>query len=400
MSEDGIDFKTCSSDRDSISQVEWVEDAPTVFMNFMREGKPSILNCYDGSNLSQWLDNKDNWFVEWIKNPHARRFDDEGHGGMPKPNSDIYVKIYPINQFILKDSNMESMLRGDVGIWYDLQYMGMLRLGNTEGSVGVSQLHGQAPGQLVYKIKSIKKLKGYKLGDTQTQEPAPLIIGPEDSDSDDESENERALDVGEVAENLLTKIERTADFSEEKLLIKKLLDLNITSEERKIYSRNIAGILKRKFFDKLITEGSAEVSHRLFRYRIENAATGTNYKIYLNILNSDTKTKFADLFSIRGDVGRIDITIMDPPYGDIIINYEYGNYQNRFAIVKRELLRFLYENYRYIRIEESAEIIKTLVYVRRTIKYEDQVMFAIAYYGNNGIDDNKYDEILEKFVKY
>jgi len=87
------DTSKCSEALDYVSQVEWTEESPTVFINLMGVYQTGRFNCYNGENLRQWLANPDNTFAKWVKRPLAKKMDESGHGGQPDGQFKFY-KLY------------------------------------------------------------------------------------------------------------------------------------------------------------------------------------------------------------------------------------------------------------------------------------------------------------------
>lgn len=150
-----VNYGKCTSTIDQISQLEWSEDAPSIFINLKRfEGKPGLLNCYNSENLRMWLNNKDNYFAEWRKRPDAATLQDNGAGGAPNLQGPRYVRLYTPNEtvYLVVDDKVRQLRSGKQDfVMYDTKYLGRVRLGNLRGLLTVvGALHGQVPGEDVY----------------------------------------------------------------------------------------------------------------------------------------------------------------------------------------------------------------------------------------------------------
>lgn len=148
-----MDSTKCSSTQDLVTFVDWVDKGPDIFIDFHEDpGKPGRLNCYDGESLEHWLNMPENTFAKWVKKPLALQIDVSGHGGEP----DLaykYVKLYT-GEFLAVDGMLEKLQKGIVyPMILDADYTSIERIGNLRGRFGVSELHGQAPGHRVYKLK-------------------------------------------------------------------------------------------------------------------------------------------------------------------------------------------------------------------------------------------------------
>jgi len=151
-------YSKCSEALDYVSQVEWTEESPTVFINLLNPNGIGRFNCYNGENLRTWLKNPVNTFAKWVQNPEANPMDEMGHGGKPDRNSKYY-KLYEGN--FLVDDKLSRQLKKQDMIIADAQYQGLERIGNLNprATLMVSALHGQAPGVPVYKVIKITKVK-------------------------------------------------------------------------------------------------------------------------------------------------------------------------------------------------------------------------------------------------
>lgn len=176
MSEESVDYRKCSYDRDVISQVEWNDEAPSIFINLMwrdieaeKRGKPSqssqprnFFNCYNSASLREWLRDKNNVFAKW-EPKFQQEMTDSGHGGAPDLNGPRYIRLYTPNQTVFLEVNdeLKNIANGNVDFMiFDATYVGKIRLGDPSGHFYISGLHGQSPGEDVYLLGKGKPTKG------------------------------------------------------------------------------------------------------------------------------------------------------------------------------------------------------------------------------------------------
>jgi len=154
-----MDVSKCSSTRDLVTFVDWIEDAPTVFINFIdTPNKPGRLNCYDGASLKHWLNQSENTFAKWVQRRPGYALEINGHGGMPDLDHQ-YLKLYT-GEFVIKDDIVEKLQKGvKYPVILDADYTEIVRLGNLEGLFGEGDHHGQYPGYRIYQLKTDKPLE-------------------------------------------------------------------------------------------------------------------------------------------------------------------------------------------------------------------------------------------------
>lgn len=147
-----MDISKCSSSYDLVTMVEWVDDIPNIFIDFYNDPqKPGRLNCYNGESLRYWLNLPENTFAKWVKNPLSKEMDASGHGG--KPDLEYkYIKLYT-GEFIVYDELAKKLLKSKDPVIIKAIYTSTERIGNLRGTLGVSELHGQLPGERIYKLE-------------------------------------------------------------------------------------------------------------------------------------------------------------------------------------------------------------------------------------------------------
>lgn len=185
-----IDYGKCTSSIDQISQLEWAEEAPSIFINLKRfEGKPGLLNCYNSENLRMWLNNKDNYFAEWRQREDAPVLEDNGAGGAPNLQGPRYVRLYTPDQtvYLVVDDEVRQLRSGKQDfVMYDTKYLGRIRLGNLRGLLTVvGALHGQVPGEDVYILTTVTPT----LGHAEYEETEAFAEAQDDVDVEDAARN-------------------------------------------------------------------------------------------------------------------------------------------------------------------------------------------------------------------
>jgi len=147
---------SCSSDHDLVTHVDWVDETPDIFINFVDEkDRPGRLHCYNREALKQWLNMPENTFAEWVAKP-GFQMESTGHYGAPNLSGAKYVKMYT-GEFVVGPYILDILAeRVNFQILYpitlDATYIGTLRIGNLRGTFGIGELHGQSPGYRVYRL--------------------------------------------------------------------------------------------------------------------------------------------------------------------------------------------------------------------------------------------------------
>jgi hypothetical protein len=126
------------------------------------DGKKQVLDCAYKSSFFGMI-NSSPKFAYWVRNPSVRKnqVDDSGHGMKPLP---------PVYGVIKRASTSVGRLFIDMGVYkgapvkkrvpptiYLKRRPTRYRIGNAKGTFGVGQLHGQAPGEYVYKIENVSR---------------------------------------------------------------------------------------------------------------------------------------------------------------------------------------------------------------------------------------------------
>lgn len=137
--------------------IDWTDIKPDIYINFLSEGGPGTMNCYNGEGLRTWLSNPDNTLYRW-KARQDKVLNDIGHGGGPDL-TEGYVKLYT-GEYVQEDDNVNDLRNGMTNVYYNANTLEtQVRLGNRHGTFGIGQSHGQAPGFRTYKLVRTDLLK-------------------------------------------------------------------------------------------------------------------------------------------------------------------------------------------------------------------------------------------------
>jgi hypothetical protein len=134
--------------------LEGYTDYNDIMYFIIDDGKKEKFEC--GSISAFNASKQGEKFVEWVKNPDAKENNEEGYGYHPKIRSQKYFKFGI--KFV---STITIRTRLKFPPVVKLTSIGRKRIGNTRGIFGVGSLHGQAPGEQLYKatLVSINDLK-------------------------------------------------------------------------------------------------------------------------------------------------------------------------------------------------------------------------------------------------
>lgn len=258
MVETSVDYGRCTADIDAVSLVKWNDEAPTLFINLKRDpNKPGLFNCYNSESLRAWLANNDNVFAEWVTKP-GQIMDNVGHGGSPDLAGPRYIRLYTPHQniYLQVDDTVKKIADGTIDFMiFDTDYLGKKRLGNLAGAMTVvSALHGQLPGEDVYKLVTPGQLVKGHFAYVPSPPKAKSLVVEVDSDSDDsDSEDSDLEDTAEELHERLIYAIKSGWLAEARLLIEEGADVE--------YAQNDAlftAIRKRrtKMIELLIEKGA------------------------------------------------------------------------------------------------------------------------------------------------
>lgn len=139
---------SCSDDVDIFSYEEWEQDyLPEITIDFIDANdpkKPPYVACFRKDDITQWKQDDENYFAKWEQISQYREMDESGRGGKPSDRY-IFLKL-PGNQYI------ENIPNPPVGDFVAIPVAKNVRVGNTKGIFGISMLHGQIPGETIYRV--------------------------------------------------------------------------------------------------------------------------------------------------------------------------------------------------------------------------------------------------------
>lgn len=153
-----LNHNLCSNSVDLISMDEWNNtNQPTLLLNIYKNNKKIASECYDRTKLINFINAPLNSFTKWIPIKNKDSVQNNGYGSMPSINPKYYVtKIYSNigNIYIKKDDNFNKFLLDATIDKWNLEYTKKVRIGslNPEAIRQIGTLHGQSPGEDVYKL--------------------------------------------------------------------------------------------------------------------------------------------------------------------------------------------------------------------------------------------------------
>jgi hypothetical protein len=142
--------KKCKEDINIITQMEW-KDEDLDHLIYIKW--PTRTDCYLADDLVGYLKtNKP--MVVWRKNTEGRPTDDNvGYGYEPNPEDNRkFIPLYPVRNWVTVKS-VKKVLRSKKRN-FEAKKIGKERLGNQEGSFGVSEKHAQQEDQLWELVES------------------------------------------------------------------------------------------------------------------------------------------------------------------------------------------------------------------------------------------------------
>jgi hypothetical protein len=151
----------CKEEKDLISQETWKDSDmtdPDMDIIFIKWDPTRKEECYNANDIETFKDNKDIHVVEWVHNG-ASDLDslstadkNSGMGYAPKkgPMVPVYMKLWPLDNYVSIKS-VEKMLNSEKR-HFIAKEVGSKRIGNTKGTRGVSEVHGQMPESKLYEL--------------------------------------------------------------------------------------------------------------------------------------------------------------------------------------------------------------------------------------------------------
>ena len=104
--------------------------------------------CYDRDSFIRFMEQQDSIMFKWVPRDPGVVMDNVGHGGHP---SGVCFRRTPDGIWITSKS-FEFLKNNKEIRTFKALTMGEERVGNAQGTFGVSQLHGQLPGVTIYKL--------------------------------------------------------------------------------------------------------------------------------------------------------------------------------------------------------------------------------------------------------
>jgi len=85
---------------------------------------------------------------DWMQNPLTETMDAEGYGGIPG-----YLRVYMLpNRMWIDEESYELLMSHQYNYFIGFPIASNFRIGNRMGTFGVSELHGQLPGETIYQL--------------------------------------------------------------------------------------------------------------------------------------------------------------------------------------------------------------------------------------------------------
>jgi len=149
-------YSDCKNTIDFITQEEWTDDfLPEVkikYFDFDPKKTPETI-CYKKDDILTLLNNPDNYVANWIEK-EGETLSDEGYGG--KPGEHILFKTL-LNKYIVNPLFLKDDVDVPIEYFFAIPFVKNYRVGNRQGTFGISQIHGQAPGVTVYYIMPVQE---------------------------------------------------------------------------------------------------------------------------------------------------------------------------------------------------------------------------------------------------
>ncbi len=149
-------YTDCTNDRDYITQECWSEETPALlkikFIDPSDYSRKAMVLCMELDSFKKWVGSADNEFRAWYPNDlnqeQGKEIEAEGYGGKPS-TTEIYMKL-PSNNYV--SNSVFNLIGFSASDYVGYPLYTKKRVGNPGGTFGVSQLHGQEPGETIYYI--------------------------------------------------------------------------------------------------------------------------------------------------------------------------------------------------------------------------------------------------------
>ena len=140
--------KMCNNDVDIISADSFSPYHLSKMISIIPPNKRKG-TCYIRTDLIQLLESKK--LARWLQRPNAPPMDSAGHGGAPSRLP--HDRVYMLPDSTVIDQNAYEILKTSFENKLHLEEVeANVRIGNIQGTFGVSQHHGQSPGFTIYTI--------------------------------------------------------------------------------------------------------------------------------------------------------------------------------------------------------------------------------------------------------
>jgi hypothetical protein len=130
----------CDNDADIVSLEKWTEISPETEIVQLIVGNNK--KCYDKALFENM-----EVFHDWVPRVQGGQMDDMGRGGMPGEKRFYRLSLDVI--YYVDKRSWDKMIRKQNII--KLEEIGKSRIGNKQGTFGVSEQHGQLPEEKIYK---------------------------------------------------------------------------------------------------------------------------------------------------------------------------------------------------------------------------------------------------------
>lgn len=149
-------YSDCKNDIDFITQEEWSSDfLPEMkikYFDFDPNKTPETI-CYKKEDIITLLNTPTNYVADWVQKNQDNPLTDEGYGG--EPGDHIFFKTL-LNKYIVNPLFLKQEVDAPVEYFFAIPFAKNYRVGNRQGTFGISQLHGQAPGVTLYYVMPVE----------------------------------------------------------------------------------------------------------------------------------------------------------------------------------------------------------------------------------------------------
>ena len=166
-----VNIKDCAGEIDYVTLEPWTDEPPTVYIRFHLPDGSTRIECYNGESLGTWFSQDTNVMTNWVPWKPKSTINDMGKGG--KPGYLRYHRTFTGEYLKKTPQYFKQLITGVTKpTLFDAYYAGKKRLGslvyaknlwriekyntliNPCAGLLINTLHGQAPGENIYVIKS------------------------------------------------------------------------------------------------------------------------------------------------------------------------------------------------------------------------------------------------------